>query len=293
MALIIPDSKQLKKLARKKEKLGRPTKPSKKTEMELRRMMGELWHRVLLPATERIMALAKRNAPIYEITREIELALEIANKEYAKVAQGIADKWKAGVNEETRRKLQAGLAQSLGVDTMLILDTPGVKDALALAGMEAAGLIRTIPSECLGKVARAVADNFEGKSLPQGSLERTILHIGKNITPRRATLIARDQTSKLTGALVRTRQEAIGIEEYIWRTSQDQRVAGNPSGLYPDASNNSTFHGNHYEREGKRFRWDTPPPDGHPGHAGFCRCHAQPVIDPKKIAEMARQGQYS
>lgn len=53
-----------------------------------------------------------------------------------------------------------------------------------------------------------------------------------------------------------------GIEEYIWRTAGDNRVR--PA---------------HILRNGKKFKWDRPPLDGHPGMAIRCRCVAIPVID--------------
>ena len=168
-----------------------------------------------------------------------------------------------------------------------MFDDPRIHQAVEVGSMEMASLIRSIPGEHLGKVARAVVDNFTGKPLPEGrSLLQQIKHLG-GVTERRAKLIARDQTSKLTGILNQTRQEAIGIDEYIWRTAKDERVAGSPT--QPIKNPNNPYHGDHYHREGKRFRWDSPPPDGHPGHAIQCRCNAEPIINPAKIAEMAKQ----
>jgi uncharacterized protein with gpF-like domain len=282
----IPDDKDRRKAGRRKEKLGGIVKSPKSSEMDLRRMMGELWQRVLEPTTQRVKELIDRGAPLSEIALELENALHRANTEYAKVSEGIVGRWLLGVSKETRRRMEAAMRNSLGVDTAFIIDQEPVRTALLLSGVEAADLIKTIPSECLGRVARAVADNFAGRPLAQGSLTKELVHIG-GITQRRAKLIARDQTSKLTGTLNQVRQESIGITEYIWRTVQDARVAGDPSGKYPDADKDSKFHGDHYHRNGKRFRWDTPPPDGHPGQPGFCRCHAQPVIDAAKIVARA------
>jgi hypothetical protein len=56
------------------------------------------------------------------------------------------------------------------------------------------------------------------------------------------------------------RQIRAGVEEYIWRSSDDDKVRHTHS-AYDD----------------RVFRWDTPPPDGHPGQAYGCRCVAEPV----------------
>lgn len=78
----------------------------------------------------------------------------------------------------------------------------------------------------------------------------------------RAALIARDQTLKLNGQLNRYKQQSLGIEEYIWMTSRDERVRKS-----------------HQKLQGTRQRWDTPPPEtGHPGEDYQCRCNAKPVI---------------
>jgi SPP1 gp7 family putative phage head morphogenesis protein len=92
------------------------------------------------------------------------------------------------------------------------------------------------------------------------------------VSERRARLIARDQVGKLNGDVTKARQKEIGISSYAWSTSMDERVRGNPGGLYPDADPS------HWHREGKVFAWDDPPEDGHPGEAIQCRCVAIPII---------------
>ena len=91
---------------------------------------------------------------------------------------------------------------------------------------------------------------------------KQIQKIGRNTT-KRAKLIARDQSSKLNSALNQQRQQNFGVEEYVWRTSGDERVRDN-----------------HRSKNGKTFRWDDPPKDtGHPGQDVQCRCVAQPIIN--------------
>lgn len=84
----------------------------------------------------------------------------------------------------------------------------------------------------------------------------------------RAELIARDQTLKLYGQIQEERQTAAGIEEYVWSTSEDERVR-------PD----------HQDLDGTTQRWDSPPVVDkrtgrreHPGGDYQCRCAAIPVL---------------
>jgi SPP1 gp7 family putative phage head morphogenesis protein len=123
--------------------------------------------------------------------------------------------------------------------------------------------------------------NYQELPLPEGqSLTEYLAQYLPDKHKTRARTIARDQTSKVNTALMRARCEEIGSEEYIWRTAGDSRVTGNPNGLYPDG--NKT-HGNHYARNGNKFRWAEPPSDGHPGYAINCRCVAEPIVDIEKL----------
>lgn len=92
------------------------------------------------------------------------------------------------------------------------------------------------------------------------------------VSASRADLIARDQTLKTLGTINETRQTAIGITQYRWVTSRDERVRGNPDGRYPDADPS------HYDRDGEVFDWDSPPEGGHPGEDFQCRCIAVGII---------------
>lgn len=89
------------------------------------------------------------------------------------------------------------------------------------------------------------------------------------VSQNRARFIARDQMSKINGQLTEERQTRIGVTEYIWRTSQDQRVRSD-----------------HARLNGKVIQWDEPPitnrrtgDRNHPGGDFQCRCWADPVTD--------------
>ena len=131
-------------------------------------------------------------------------------------------------------------------------------------------LIKSIGSRLFSEVEAEVSEAWR--------IGRSTDVLARNISERfdvsenRGRLIARDQVQKLNSAVAAKRQKDLGVVEYEWSTSRDERVRGNPSGLYPDAKFS------HWEREGQRFRYDEPPEDGHPGHAINCRCVAVPII---------------
>jgi uncharacterized protein with gpF-like domain len=279
---ILLDAEQLKKLKRRKRaKKMSPQKPPAMVERAMKRRLAKLWREVLRPATDQIKAAVKRGASPSELADMVEAVLQQAELVYGVAAEDIVWRWKSSLELETRVALQKGLNHALGVSVAAITDPPHVRQALDAGLVEATQLIRTIPSRYLGEVARAVNDNFLGRPLPQGrSLMAHIDHL-YGVGERRARVIARDQTTKMAGKLNQVRQESLGIKEYVWKTAHDNRVVGNPSGLYPGPGNDR--HQDHYHRDGKRFKWAEPPPDGHPGQAIQCRCRADPVIDVEEI----------
>lgn len=88
------------------------------------------------------------------------------------------------------------------------------------------------------------------------------------VVDKQVTQSGSDQVHSLDTQLTQKRQQSLGFNEYIWETRRDERVRGNPNGLYPKAKPS------HYARQGVVFNWDNPPENGHPGEDYGCRCRA-------------------
>jgi len=100
-----------------------------------------------------------------------------------------------------------------------------------------------------------------------------------NSVETRAKLIARDQVNKLNGQLAKSQQEDAGIERYIWRSSQDEKVRPDHEALEGKLCswNDSSIY---YDDDGKkRNRSEIGGTDAHPGQDIQCRCHAEPYFD--------------
>lgn len=130
-----------------------------------------------------------------------------------------------------------------------------VRENLDLVGSLEAETLRKLRDE----LTRLIADG-----VPEDEIEeRLIAFLQKQaeVEENRAVLIGSDQVGKLNGRLMEYWQRSAGITEYRWQTMMDDRVRPK-----------------HRERQGLIFKWDNPPPDGHPGMAIRCRCVADPVI---------------
>jgi len=194
----------------------------------------------------------------------------------------------------------ANVRQTVGVDISAIITTSELSDSLELFTQSSAGRIKGISADLANDIARETILSLQrGES--QAQLAETLSlrynevlhgsHVGRTAESRARNLarkkvavqrmrgtgqgtgvpyryqsryefIARDQTAKLVAELDRLRQEQIGVEEYDWNTSRDERVRSQ-----------------HQKQHGKRYRWDQPPPDtGHPGEDYQCRCVARAVL---------------
>ncbi|MEE6030442.1 phage head morphogenesis protein [Avibacterium paragallinarum] len=159
--------------------------------------------------------------------------------------------------EFNKKQFHKVLKSAYKVD--IFFTEPWLDEPLLQAEWQNINLIKSIPIQLQEKLryrmAEAVLGGESYKSLA-ADLEKLL-----DIPKRRATIIARDQIGKLNGRLTQLRQENIGVKSYIWRGSLDERERLS-----------------HVEREGKVFRWDNPPDDGHPGQPILCRCSAEAVL---------------
>lgn len=199
-----------------------------------------------------------------DATDELRAALEgaFSTAEIESLARAAA----RATTDHQRAELGKQIEEVLG--TQVGLRDPSIPGVIRAAAAESAALVRGLRDETVTRVARLVATSV-GKGQTARQLSDELLAIGE-LAPDRAARIARDQVGKIYGAANKARQTELGVTHYIWRCSRDQRVRGRPDGKYPKSKYN------HWERDGKRFAWSEPPPDGHPGHPVNCRCTAEP-----------------
>lgn len=139
-------------------------------------------------------------------------------------------------------------------------------------------LITSVQNDMLDQVSDVVGEAFDAGTRVEVLKRRVQERF--DVSESRAALIARDQTLKLNANITQQRQQDAGVTRYKWSTSRDERVRGNPSGKYPDTTDN------HFRLEGTVQSWDKPPVvdtatgrTAHPGEDYQCRCVAIPIFD--------------
>lgn len=196
-----------------------------------------------------------------------DMILRIAERITTTFVSGLerVAEFSASVDIFNRAEWQKQVRSAYGVD--IVRGEPQLASRLQAWEADNIQLIRSIPEQISSQLSGAMNKAFqEGTSLKDLT---KIVQERTGVGRARAELIARDQIGRLNGQLAEMRQRNAGIDAYIWRTSQDERVR--PT---------------HRVRDGKTFKWS----DGgiKPGSEIRCRCNADPVFPNDLTGEVQR-----
>lgn len=257
----------------------RPVRPPRKDEVAYYQAIDSL-NTGLIETTNKVNVLIAAGASPEYIRLVMEDSYKQQSTKYSLAAPIIAGTFIYGLNKSNKTRVESTIAAALNTQppTIKIIDPENMDTFIRESIAENVRLIKTIPNTYFNDVGQAIYQHFSGIPIDGGITQR-LSTIG-GITQTRAAFIARDQTAKLNGQLTRYRHESVGIIKYKWRNAQDQRVVGNPAGLYPKPTKG---HGNHWEREDTIYYYNRPPADGNPGYAYNCRCYAEGVLDTREL----------
>lgn len=181
---------------------------------------------------------------------------------FDQLAPSLAKWFATGAAKRTDAGLKAALKKS-GM-TVRFAPSPAVTDAYQAVLAENVGLIKSIAAQHLqevqGLVNRSIAT---GRDL--GTLSKE-LEARYGITKRRAALISRDQNSKATAVITKTRQQELGLTTAIWRHSHAGKHP-RPEHLKADGKPYEIAKGVFLEGE---WVW--------PGTAINCRCYSRAIL---------------
>ena len=282
------------KPAQKKQIEGKVIDDPKSIENEARRTLKNITKPIQLELEYIIDNMRDKSA------REVGKELEAVKKNYEfqleTTAEQIAENWVGKVNKYNKDKFMSHMRKVLGIDIGAIVDE-AMKDELEIMIMENASYIKSIPNYLVGHVADRVVQHFKGIPMPENRTLRQQIKEEFKVSDGRAKVLARDQTSKMNTSISAIRQVNLGIDCYVWKTVEDERVVGKPGGVYPKTTK---LHKNHYIMQGLLCKWADPNvysddkgatwkprtaqmPHNHPGDDIMCRCRPAPFIDIEKL----------
>jgi SPP1 gp7 family putative phage head morphogenesis protein len=215
------------------------------------RAMNEAVFNILEPKINKEF-LSDAKDPIIDAINDLQQRFSMVG-----IAQNIATDVVDKGDRFNRKMFVRQVNKAVGVNVNNILTDKGLKKLLDERIAANVRLIKTIPKQHFTRIRLAIIQGRRADDTAF-SIKKDLKKIGK-ITRNRSKLIARDQVSKLNGALNELRQQDIGVSQYTWRTSEDERVRSR-----------------HKDNNGKTFRWDKPPKTGHPATEVNCRCTADP-----------------
>lgn len=155
-------------------------------------------------------------------------------------------------------QLNNTLRKVISVD--VVGSEPWLKESINEFTRENVALIKSIPDRFFGDLEKAIKMQVADGARPE-ELE-SVLTDRFGVASWDAERIARDQVGKFYGDLNRVRQTDLGIERFVWRTMEDNRVREE-----------------HEKLDGQTYEWADPPDEGTPGEPVMCRCYAEPVLE--------------
>jgi len=182
------------------------------------------------------------------------LAESVKPVEIERLAKEFAEKTQTWQRIQLRRQTHA----AFGID--IVNADPRLGAIINGFVMENVALIKDVPRKIVNDVEGVV-----NRSITSGKLHGDI---AKDLNKQfgfgevRAKRIARDQVGKLYGQVNASRQKALGVTQFWWRTSNDERVRDE----HVDLGN------------GGPYSYENPPSEGLPGEPINCRCYAEPVL---------------
>jgi SPP1 gp7 family putative phage head morphogenesis protein len=193
----------------------------------------------------------------------VERSLSNASKRFGGLdqwASRVASAAAGRVDKQATGTIVSSVRSAFGLDITPLMAMSDVRATINLAKAANVQLIKSVHSTYFDKIGNAVLSGVtQGRRA--SDLAKDIEAITET-TESRAKFIARDQTAKMNSAITKARHTELGLDEYTWQTSGDERVRDT-----------------HAEHDGKVYRWDDPPADtGHPGEDFNCRCVAIPYV---------------
>lgn len=223
-------------------------------------------------------------SPVDEAARLVEQAAGSFGTDFVKEARAAATSAGVNVKAHTKTKLRSQLAASADARIAAIkpYDSPKLAPLIDSFVAENVALIKGIAPKLSAEVQSLVVQGLTN-GVPAARLAEQIRE-RLDIASNRAELIAIDQIGKLDSQLSAQRTQDVGVTHFFWRNSNDEKVRGNPDGLYPKAVPS------HWDREGKRYAYADPPrgPKGEaelPGTPIRCRCWQEPDLSTIDVAQ--------
>jgi SPP1 gp7 family putative phage head morphogenesis protein len=240
---------------------------SNRIEQEYRRSITAIYNDILqgLKGETDPETIARKLRDISKNPSFHEYAVARAAKMATQTNKSVSSTWRAASKEVGRgSELYDNIMRSL-------TENPGAYYDIIQAN---AAYITSVPAEAADWIIQKVQEeSLKGRR--SSDIMEDILQGYPDMLKTKAKLIARTEVSKAQTALTQSRAKRLGLDWYIWRTSEDGRVRKS-----------------HDHMKGVLIRWSDPPdPEKlsqqkdvksygryHAGEIFNCRCYPEPIV---------------
>lgn len=242
---------------------------------EPKRRIERGYNRALKGITNQIISAIGETDDPHKVVRKLK---QISNqKQYKEYCESLAMKMVTNVfNDSGKSWREAARNSSSSADIykaiMEEIKNPKIRLAFIEQINNNAKLISTLPAEIADFCTTYIQEESMGGKRAS-DIAKELMTLVPNKSKARIGVIARTETSKASTALTMARAESLGLNWYIWRTSQDARVRKS-----------------HDHMEDVLINWKNPPSperlvgqksvgNYHAGNIYNCRCYPEPVVD--------------
>lgn len=258
-----------------------PVAPSKRAEVYYRAQIDNLIQSMLdqiIDAVRKPLNDSEEIGDDDSIARLLAALTTLSNQDITQSATRVALTFVGRSNTQNKERFTRSMLRARGIDVASIVNSMDLGESMAKAIKDNVDLIQSIKTDFINDIGAQVFEDFK-KGKRQADLIKDIYERG-NVTKSRAKLIARDQTAKVNSALNEARNTKLGIDEYYWSGTGDERERASHFVLngmlckYSDVTVYSDDDGKTWKKRKSIGAYE-----GNPGTDFQCRCLDRPKIN--------------
>lgn len=270
---------------KKKRKTIQAVGESKQLEVRYRRELDALLKVMLEIALSELREPKPLNDALPDYFKDLSAKMrrifdKLDSLDLPSIANRMSSRIVGTANKVNMDRFSKQASKSFGIDFTTAIASSGeaVRTQLDIDREINASLIKSVATEFKQQISETIMSNIQSGERSTNLI--TQIKDRYNVSQSRAKLIARDQTSKLNGSLVKARAQAVGSKTYIWRCVGDERSRDSHLVLngmlcrWDDATVYSDDNGKTWKK-----RKAIGGVEAHPTDEINCRCNAQAVID--------------
>lgn len=212
------------------------------------------------------------------IARLLAALTALSNQDITQGATRVAMNFIGKSNTQNKERFTRSIQRARGVDVESIVNSMNLGDTIAKSIKDNIDLIKSFKTDLINDMSAQIFDDFK-KGVRQSDLIANIYERG-NVSKAHAKFVARDQTAKVNSALNEARNTKLGIDEYYWSGTGDERERDSHfvlNGMLCKYSDPTVYS----DDDGKTWkkRKSVGAYEGNPGTDFQCRCLDRPKIN--------------